>query len=196
MLALILDFQPRPFVHFKKRKFEVGTENHKEVETTDEGFHPGKTSRTEEKISKTTENGNAFVIRTKYKDEGRLKKKIPFLIVGIIVLVSAFWGYSKITAKNCMEWHHDRYIAVDCNKFEGNTLFQTKIPRDDNIIKYFRKIKVNCNTKFFDEKGNPLVWYRKMQDGSLEYFTQPGFHPVNGKQLNPITYYIIQKYVC
>ena len=56
-----------------------------------------------------------------------------------------------------------------------------------------KRIEVTKATSFF-VAGKAVVWYSKV-NGKPEFFTTHGFHPVTGKPLKPITYYMIHKYV-
>ena len=66
------------------------------------------------------------------------------------------------------------------------------IPIDENL-KELNKITVSDSTIFF-KAGKPKVWYYKV-DGVPEFYDGPGFHPLKGKCLKPVTQYIIDKYV-
>ncbi|WP_264563011.1 hypothetical protein [Flavobacterium sp. N2155] len=100
----------------------------------------------------------------------------------------------SFTAKDCMVWKEEKYVAVDC-KEKINSFAATAVPKEDQLIKDFRKLKVDTKTSFFDKKGNPKIWYIKNPNGTLEFYNQPGLQPETGKTLRPITRYIIQEYV-
>tara|TARA_R110002126_G_scaffold291651_1_gene454852 strand:+ start:328 stop:585 length:258 start_codon:yes stop_codon:yes gene_type:complete len=69
------------------------------------------------------------------------------------------------------------------------------IPLDEVILENFRKVKVNISCEFFDDKtGKPLKWYYK-SGNKIEFYTAPGFHPLNGNTLKAITEHIVDKYV-
>jgi hypothetical protein len=53
---------------------------------------------------------------------------------------------------------------------------------------------VKEETTFF-ENGKPIIWYGKSAAGKMEYFNHRGIHPETLKELNPITEYIIIKYL-
>ncbi len=40
---------------------------------------------------------------------------------------------------------------------------------------------------FGRDSGEPILWFRRDQNGELDLFDAPGFHPQSGKQLLPIT---------
>ncbi|UPT69895.1 MAG: hypothetical protein M0D53_12230 [Flavobacterium sp. JAD_PAG50586_2] len=110
-----------------------------------------------------------------------------------------FVGYTTknlvFPEKQCMQWQVDHYEKVDCQD-EADTLFANAPiePIDERAID-LRKIEV-CDTFPFFCGGKAVVWYCKV-DEEPEFFDGPGagFHPITKKQLNPITDYIIDKYV-
>jgi hypothetical protein len=55
---------------------------------------------------------------------------------------------------------------------------------------------VSCETEFFDSNGEAKIWYGKNRKKELESFTAIGLHPETGKTLDPITVYMIRKYIC
>lgn len=50
----------------------------------------------------------------------------------------------------------------------------------------FKRAVLDYNTRFFSAKGDPLLWYYKYPDGKLEFFLEPGMHPVRNIALSPI----------
>ena len=66
------------------------------------------------------------------------------------------------------------------------------IPFDENTSS-LKKINVSDTTTFF--KGDKaIIWYSKV-NGKPDFFNGPGYHPITGKGLKPVTIYIINKYV-
>ena len=57
-----------------------------------------------------------------------------------------------------------------------------------------RKIKVDKNTEFF-KNGKPIIWYYKINNDSIEFYNNHGFHPINQKPLKPVSVYMRDKYV-
>ena len=117
--------------------------------------------------------------------------------IGFAVFLSLFFmGYTVKTAffpeKQCMQWQKDHYVAVDCaSELSGNRPFIAAIPIDERLLA-LKKIQAGPKIIFF-ENGKPIVWYAK-QDGLVELFNAPGFHPETGKPLKPITKYMIKKH--
>ncbi len=62
----------------------------------------------------------------------------------------------------------------------------------------FNKIppqKIKNPMKFFDfVTGEAVVWFFENKDGSLDFFDQPGFHPIYREKLKPVTPEVVQKY--
>lgn len=93
-----------------------------------------------------------------------------------------------------MVWQNDHFIKAT---FDPKALQKgyLKMYNEDRIL-YFKKIKPDCQTVFFDQNSKPNLWYGKNNEGKLEYFTGYGLHPETGKTLKEITPYMIQKYLC
>ncbi len=121
------------------------------------------------------------------------KKKIIIAISFIFILLIALFMHS-FTKDRWMVWKEDRYIEVSFNPEKYNS-GQLKL-YDENKIENFKKIEVDCSTRFFDNRGKVSVWYAKNHKKELEYFSNLGSHPETGKTLKPITDYMINKYVC
>lgn len=182
MLAVILDFNPRPYRNFIKKN----------------------TSATNiiEKVNSEVkkESLDNFNSEEEKKEEKKKKRGIPFVfIVGILTLgISVFYNVKTTTEKNCMIWNIDHYETFDCNnKQQGFIYNMSPIPSDEKLLNNFRKIEVDSNTPFFDAKKQPIVWYGKNANKEYEYFTHygNGKHPETGKTLKPISNYIINKYI-
>lgn len=39
--------------------------------------------------------------------------------------------------------------------------------------------------------GKPIVWYTRMEDGRFDFFDTPGFHPITGEKLKPVTKQVV-----
>ncbi len=120
------------------------------------------------------------------------KKRIAFAGLGIVLLVGFGYFFSQ---KDCwMQWHNGRYEIsdFDVTKISKNNLK----PCNEMLLKNFKQVSPDCNTRFFNQKNDPLLWYSKNRDGTLDFFTYHGLHPLTGKTLKHITPYIINKYIC
>jgi hypothetical protein len=55
--------------------------------------------------------------------------------------------------------------------------------------------KLDQPSQFFDfATKEPLVWYYKGADGTVEFFDQPGFHPKYAQELKPVTPEIVEEF--
>ncbi|MFD2568568.1 hypothetical protein [Pseudotenacibaculum haliotis] len=118
----------------------------------------------------------------------------PILIISIITIVTS-WMISSASVKRWMVWDGLEYVEVsfDIEKYDDGTL---KLYNAD-LIRNFKKIKnPDCNTRYFNEKGEKITWYYKRGNNNLEIFTAPGIHPVNGRTLDDITRHMIQTHIC
>ena len=135
------------------------------------------------------------------------KKRLKQLLFLISIILILFFGsyYAILLFKNkndinikepnvdCMAWVKDHYVLIDCDSLLHNTKV---IPYNASLYKNMKKVRVNAAYPFFSEiDQKPLVWYYKTKRGTIEYFTAPGLHPVNGETLKKITPGIITKYV-
>lgn len=89
----------------------------------------------------------------------------------------------------CMIWSVDHYEAIPCDYRydEGDAE-----ALDSMVLRRFRKI---TNPEMIGIDDKQKVWYDK-QDNKIEFFTDSGIHPVNKKQLKPLsdriyTYHIL-----
>lgn len=215
MVALILDFKQRPYGKFVKINKNIS-----EVEDiiADEEANYNSEGLIEETINDEVEKPEIEEVVDKeivtieaevntpkvigFSEEVSIQKRknVPLKKIGIIGIVaviigiSLFLNFKTWTTKDCMVWKGDKYEAVDCTE-TINSFAETTLPKDDKLIKEFRKMKVDSKTSFFDKKGNPKIWYIKNPNGILEFYNQPGLQPETGKTLKPISRYIIQEYV-
>ncbi len=92
----------------------------------------------------------------------------------------------------CMVWEKDHFEASPCVPGSDRNIE----PLDPVRLANFKKIEVYAGYEFFNEATKrPRVWYHKNKKGEIEYYSAPGLHPINGKTLDEITPYIIDKYV-
>lgn len=112
--------------------------------------------------------------------------------ISLIIVVGLILGLSeKSKEPKCMVWRIDHYEKTDCT----TSYTENIIPLDEVRLQTFKKVKVNITCTFFDETtGEPTKWYFK-SGNTIEFYTGPGLHPVNGKTLKAITEHIIDKYV-
>lgn len=184
LLAVLVDFNPRPYNKFNKSEInsveEVVGELTVEEEETGMFFLNA--------ILKVQESPNT----NSEKKNFRKKNSVLILVLVCIFLV----GYTSKTmffSDDCMQWNGDHYEKVNCNSEKKGIGSFAEITRYDSELFELKKIAV-CDTTTFFNRDKALVWYCKV-NGDREYFTSHGFHPVTGKSLKPITKYIINKYV-
>jgi len=215
MVSLILDFKQRPYRKFEKHysKISEGEDIVDKEEVVFDSKEPSvensnnevEKPEIEEVVDKEIVTIEAEVNTPKvigFSEEVSIQKQknVPLKKIGIIGIVaviigiSLFLNFKTWTTKNCMVWKGDKYEAVDCTE-TINSFVEITLPKDDKLIKEFRKMKVDSKTSFFDKKGNPKIWYIKNPNGTLEFYNQPGLQPETGKTLKPISKYIIQEYV-
>lgn len=192
LIAILIDFKPRPYLTFSKIVENV-------IEKKEENIEDDNVQKELSSIpivlaindkTKANTTDNSTIIKS-YS----IKQKIAFGF-GILLLTSFVgYGFKNICfpKKDCIQWSDTHYEQVEC---EGNKLgFAHSNPIfdfDENLLR-FKKLDVCDTTKFFIE-GQPTVWYIK-QNNKCEFFNAPGLHPISGKTLKPITEYIINKYI-
>jgi len=169
LLAILIDFQPRPFVKWRQeKKIKPPT--------------AGGGSRGEDKplhhLPPHQSNTTTGV-----------KNKI--LLGGLALsVIAGTYHLSDRSDHQCMYWQTDRYVSVDCRQqLTGVTL----VPLDKEAIRNFRRI-TRPDTLTLRSVGK--VWYWKPAADSAEFFTAAGTYPGRpDKHLKPATKYMIEKYV-
>lgn len=179
LAAILVDFIPRPFLKFGKEYSQI-----------DELVIEKKTNEiiisSEDKVVSKETLG---AVNKSYK------KKIVYGMLGFFGLFSLGYTAKDLVfhEKQCMQWQNDHYELLDCNNEMERLYASAPIIPIDIDVQELNRIKVSDSTIFF-KAGKPIIWYCKV-DGKPEFFDRPGFHPVNGKTLKPITEYIINKYI-
>lgn len=177
MTAILINFEPRPYLKFCKS----GVLDSMEVEQVN---HKLPSSESEYEVSY-------------FQEKAENKKSFPrqaILVIAILlVTVMGLLGYQMWNKNECLLWNDNQYELVDCETEEAH-FFQSvdKKPYSKSLLA-LRKIEVSDTTTFF-RREKPQVWYCKSEK-RIDYFNGPGFHPVNGKILKPITNYMVEKYV-
>ncbi|MBS0027336.1 hypothetical protein ACTJJ0_12030 [Chitinophaga sp. 22321] len=132
------------------------------------------------------------------KQEEKLKGKSAKILAAAVMLSLVlgtggmwWWKDKNQTPRSgyCMYWQEDHFEPVACNQKVSNARV---IALDTMRLKNLRKI-TRPDTISYLAVGK--VWYLKI-DGKLEFYTSGGEHPVIfGRELRPITFYIIDKYI-
>ncbi|MAX71226.1 MAG: hypothetical protein CMC76_09025 [Flavobacteriaceae bacterium] len=122
-----------------------------------------------------------------------LKKIYLFGFIVIVTVLTTVLLFLNNNEPKFMIWKIDHYeeVELDLNKYKLSDLKVYKQERIDN----FKKIQPDSNYHFFNSDGTERVWYGKNNDKEYEFFTDYGRHPETGKNLKPITKYIINKYI-
>jgi hypothetical protein len=177
LIAIMVDYTPRPFPKFLKE------------------YDSGKVVLEEE-----NEDGRTRTKSTSGKDSTPMSDDTPpgsnrkWAIVALILLFLFFAGYTTkdilFAKKECMQWQNNHYEPMDCNV--DGLVSGSDIEPFDPKKSDLKKIKITNETVFF-RNGIPLVWYIK-QGNKCEFYNEPGVHPVTGRQLRPVSSLIINKY--
>ncbi len=115
------------------------------------------------------------------------KKKITIGSI-IIALLISYLGYD-LTKKECMIWVTNHYEKIKCDG-------KVEVKYNEAIFNNLKQIDPDCSYLFFKPNGSENLWYGKSSKGELEFFTYHGLHPTTGQTLDPITQYMIDKYIC
>lgn len=208
LIAILIDFSPRPFYEFHKSGyFEIQEETNKWPETDktrEEEIH-GIKELAKEKFQEKTEketHSKALIsfesivspVKTNPTLDFFNNHKILSITGALIFFLSCFLSVKTLTKENqCMTWKKDHFEEIACDEIieEGTGIV---VPKDDYLIQNFKKI-VPCDTTTYFRNGKPCVWYGKSPDGEYEYFTAPGQHPLTDKSLDEITEYMIKKHL-
>lgn len=188
LLAILVEFENRPFLKFKKNQVED-----KKEETISEGIMIDDSSNQDaSEETKLREKHTEVEIQAlaSLPNKTFFSKPMIVVCVTLFIALSAF-SLHKTFEKKCMIWKDDHYEKIDCeNTTNGFANYATVLPLDSDLLDNFKKIKI-CDTTRFFINGKPAVWYLK-QNNKCEFFNAPGFHPVNKKTLKEITPHIIR----
>ena len=179
LAAILVDFNPRPFLKFGKN--DIVTNKVLVAKKTNEII-----------ISNEDKLVSQEPLSIVKKDK---KKKVVYALFGFLGLFSLSYTAKDIVfpEKQCMQWQNNHYELLDCSSEVKSLYTSTPIIPLDEDTKQLNKIAVSDTTTFF-KAGKPVIWYYKV-DGVPEFFDKSGFHPVKEKALKPVTQYIIDKYV-
>ena len=185
MVAVLVNFQPRPFLKFAK------TENPATELQSANAALSFEVQKQELEVS--TPNKASYLHMEKNAKKNLFQKRWYFFIAPLLLVLLSIFGYQKWNQKECMQWNEDHYEMVDCKTAQLGLLHSAEKVVWDETAFALKKITVSDSTPFFNNE-KPLIWYCK-RGQQIEYFNGPGFHPENGKVLKPITTYMINKYV-
>lgn len=98
-------------------------------------------------------------------------------------------GLGGILQPQCMYWDKSEYKPADCD--DKNPVYSERVPFDYEKFTYFKRIERKDTLTAENAFGK--VWYSKY-NGEVEFFTDDGTDPNNGRELRKATEYIIEKY--
>ncbi|MEC5166258.1 hypothetical protein RCH18_001994 [Flavobacterium sp. PL11] len=182
LAAVLVNYKPRPYVKYLQNGKKSLGDSTFLIQTTN------KPVNNKQLVEKADEN--QVMVNSGFN----LKKQV---VIGIALILSLFFVRYTVkdfffAKKHCMQWKENQFEEVDCSTNHlGIGQLNTIVPFDENLI-HLKKIEVNKKSVFF-KYGKAVVWYSK-NEGKVEIFNGPGFHPESGKPLKPITKYMIKKY--
>jgi hypothetical protein len=203
MMAILVDFKPRPFSKFQENKGVIEEDIIKDNNSTERPTEKESvTAQNKSGDKKDLENKNEIIIKEIEEKPIKnifferllrlLKKsKWTFASVAIIFGLTGTIIYFALFHKGCMQWSEDHYEIVDCT-FKSETNLNPIIALDNSLLD-FRKLKVCDTTTCFKPNGEPIIWYVKY-DNKVDFFNTHGMHPLNDKALRPISQHIFERY--
>lgn len=224
LVAVLVDFEPRPFVKFQdiiqeeKEKEELSkkdTLKEKEenappiAEAQREEFQAVEKIIEEEKIAEEEKQKEDFA-ETGTVLESRVEETVAYfaskpsskprktaLIALAVILFVSLTGFfiHKTTEPKCMIWKEDHYEMIDCEQEVAMGIVSFEKIRPYNKALFEGMRKiVPTDTSTFFNGEDPVLHYSK-RNNECEFFTMPGKHPVTGKELHPVSRLIVHKYV-
>jgi len=177
LLAVLIDFQPRPYDKWVRVRSGIVKDIEPEEDVVKNEWPDG---HDEPVVRKETIKPSTWA---------KLKKPVLYGAVAFAGMAGAYQISDRFDHE-CMYWKTDRYVSVACSeKMEGVEI----MPLDNEVIKRFRKI-MRPDTITLKSEGK--LWYVKPNTDSVEFYTTAGVYPVDkGKKLKPASAYIIRKYV-
>jgi len=177
LAAILVDFQPRPFLKFSKTDWKKDSAKTEEFLMVNEKNEEIDTHKFTPKSLK-----NTF-----------LEKMSKKMVLGVAVILSlGCTYYFAFKKEQCMQWSDNHYEIVNCVISANDSLKSLVEPFDKGLFD-LKKIQV-CDTTTFFKNGKAVIWYAKTNDG-IDFFNTHGRHPENDNALKPVTRYIINKYV-
>lgn len=216
LIAVLVDFNPRPYVKFQKTVQEKSEEeilkkdisvakpspvieNKETAPITSEIIEKENFNKAEERKESKSFTETQILPITKFEDipaKRNWKKKIVTSLAVVFFISLTGFLVHKSTEPKCMIWKEDHYERIDCEQSSnlGLLKFAQVFPYDEILFEKFKKLAISDTTSFFNTNGDPIVWYSK-QNNECEYFTWEGVHPISRKKLKPISRTIINNHV-
>ncbi len=179
LLAVLIDFKPRPFVEWRK-----SFQQHQQVEF-----------KTSDRIEYAQKDNNIVqsqsfkpTVIAKPKKKNGLNKILVISAASLSFATLCYMTVSQLKTDGCMYWDGTKYIEIDCKE---EIRHAEKLVLNPIDLVHFRKI---TQTDTLQEKHVNKVWYSKINN-EVEFFTSAGRHPINKERtLKPATWYMIKKY--
>lgn len=188
--AILIGFESRPFSEFSKT---TSSENLQLTTITEETDETVEVININHRKSEDTRLLGVENNSVKNKKEKKNNNLIYYALALTMLLITGYFSKEIIfPEKQCMVWKEDHYEEVDC-KNEVNSFYNLSKEVKNKEALSLKKIDV-CDTTTFFVNDKPVVWYGKSH-GNHDFFNQDGTHPITGKDLKPVTDYIIKKHV-
>lgn len=218
LLAWLIDFTPRPWNYAERFTPEEIKNSILKPGPVDNSNNPEILPTYEEKeTTEYTEEIKTIIAepdhhRASYSGVNVIKKKDQTIIdqirnavanswkkttaILILVIGTLFLGQNQKVREifgnsnnKCMYWAEDHYEKVNCNeKANGRKI----VPLDEYQLENQKKIR-DCKTIALESIEN--VYYYKISSDSIEYYTTYGRHPITGKNLKALSFYMYNKYI-
>ena len=211
LCAVLCNFKPRPYAQFIKLGEKSGSAQPPSVHTLEEISIDTEKREEERKppiqVLAIPDDAKANTLSTEPqvnlkdnaldtpgKKELLVEKKTnriwekskKYIAISLLVITTAIVAQVLNRQPKCLTWSNDHYELVDC---EGDYPI---VPYREKLLE-FKKITVSDTTTFF-KNGQPIVWYSK-QNNDFAFFNAAGENPITGKELRPISRYIIENHI-
>ena len=183
LIAILIDFQPRPYQVWKEKILTTGS---KEISETQQETQ--EQDITKIPLNPLEEENDPVEPPIPIPKNWMSKKSFAYSLGGITLLSLGLITSNTFQKKDCAYWNGEQYIRIDC----GETNVNEKIVhiKDQSIFNFKKITQPDTLTKNDEHR----VWYSKINH-QVEFFTASGYHPIfTHKPLKPATYYIIEKY--
>lgn len=210
IISWLVNFQPRPLQEYLKPDNSISEEKPERSETeiiVEPNDEEEKKKQEEEKrrLEEVKRKEEEEKEKRRLEEERRRRRRIITISISVafgmtmLILGVQYWSLNilKNNPKDvgCMTWADSLYVTVSCDEGPFSRYGTRVKPLDPMELKNMCKVEVDAAYPFFTEDDKPRIWYYKKSSEEIEYFTAPGYHPMNGETLRKITPYIIETYV-
>lgn len=178
MIAILTNFQPRPYNKFRKEKINADEPLKSQLSipnTSDEAINPSFD------LVKVAEGSPT-------KNKSQPSKKV-FRILALMLLLSTCYIAKDIyfSEKQCMQWQDSLYVAVNCVNANPKYITTALDKKQLNLKRIYPR-----KNDPVEKDGQHIVWYYK--NNGVEFYNMEGKHPITGKQLLPATWLFLDKH--